>query len=554
MALLSRVGLFCFCWPESLMPLIDIVTMRGMIPRVAGQLLPDEAASLAQDCAFDRGIITPLRDDLGVGVQFPFTPKTIFHYYGEFWFAWGGLVEVMRSPIAQDQYNRVYFTDGAYPKLTYDAIATGGSNKPTAWYRLGVPAPTTPPGVQSITPPSGGKDDDPTDDETRFYVETYVTGLGEEGAPGPASGKITITIPGSTVVVGLSPAPTNNSNITRRRLYRSVSGGGLADYLLVADLPIATVSYSDSKKDGELGPVLETYGYLMPPDKMRGICQMANGICAGFAGNAVLFSEPYLPYAWPEKYKMTTEHDIVAIAAIDTALIVGTKGYPYLFQGASPSSITGQKLSSVQQACVSARSMVALDGLVLYASPDGLVGVGADGGHLVTESLITREQWQALRPETMRAWYSEGKYVALTDSHGFVFDPKSGDFRWLSGRWDAAVPDMQMDALMLAKGTQLFQWRGGSAPLSMRWRSKEFILPPGVRLGVARLMGESLGSVGFSLWLDGVKVFELAAGSVPETGFRLPPLRGRRWQVEVTGTAAVERIMLGGSVSEVSAL
>ena len=47
MALLSRVGLFCFCWPESLMPLIDIVTMRGMIPRVAGQLLPDEAAALA---------------------------------------------------------------------------------------------------------------------------------------------------------------------------------------------------------------------------------------------------------------------------------------------------------------------------------------------------------------------------------------------------------------------------------------------------------------------------------------------------------------------------
>ncbi|MBL0585096.1 hypothetical protein JD496_04365 [Aeromonas caviae] len=536
------------------MPLIDIVTMRGMVPRVEDHLLPDEAATLAQDCQFDRGSVAPLMQDKQAGISFPVNPVTLFHYYGDHWFAWSKLVEVMRSPIAQDQYNRVYFTDGEFPKLTYDAIATAGSSKPTSWYRLGVPAPATPPNMQSVTPPIGSKDDDPTDDETRFYVETYVTGLGEEGAPGPASGKITITIPGSTVVVGLSPAPTNNSNITRRRLYRSVSGGGLADYLLVADLPIATVSYSDSKKDGELGPVLETYGYSMPPEKMRGICQMANGICAGFVGNAVLFSEPYLPYAWPEKYKLTTEHDIVAIAAIDTALIVGTKGYPYLFQGASPSSITGQKLSSVQQACVSARSMVALDGLVLYASPDGLVGVGADGGHLVTEGIITREQWQALKPETLRAWYSEGKYVALTDINGFVFDPKSGDLRWLSGRWDAAVPDMQLDALMLAKGTQLFQWRGGGAPLSMRWRSKEFVLPPGVRLGVARLMGESLGSVGFSLWLDGVKVFELAAGSVPETAFRLPPLRGRRWQVEVTGTAAVERIMLGCSVSEVSAL
>lgn len=536
------------------MPLIDIVTMRGMVPRVEDHLLPDEAATFARDCQFDRGSVAPLMQDKQCGVSLPTTPVSLFHYYGDHWFAWDKLVDVMRSPIAQDQYNRVYFTDGEFPKLTYDAIATSGSNKPTSWYRLGVPAPATPPNMQSVTPPDGSKDDDPTDDETRFYVETYVTGLGEEGAPGPASGKVTITIPGSTVVVGLSPAPTSDSNITRRRLYRSVSGGGIADYLLVADLPIATVSYSDSKKDSELGPVLETYDYSMPPEKMRGICQMANGICAGFVGNAVLFSEPYLPYAWPEKYKLTTEHDIVAIAAIDTALIVGTKGYPYLFQGASPSSITGQKLSSVQQACVSACSMVALDGLVLYASPDGLVGVGADGGHLVTEGIITREQWQALRPDTLRAWYSEGKYVALTDSHGFVFDPKSGDLRWLSDRWDAAVPDMQLDALMLAKGAQLYQWRGGSVPLAMRWRSKEFVLPPGVRLGVARLMGESLSSVGFSLWLDGVKVFELAAGAVPDTAFRLPPLRGRRWQVEVTGTAAVERIVLGGSVAEVSAL
>ncbi|KAL8195924.1 UNVERIFIED_CONTAM: hypothetical protein K2H54_000093 [Gekko kuhli] len=38
------------------------------------------------------------------------------------------------------------------------------------------------------------------------------------------------------------------------------------------------------KRTAKLGPVLETYDYTMPPDKMRGICQMANGICAGFAG------------------------------------------------------------------------------------------------------------------------------------------------------------------------------------------------------------------------------------------------------------------------------
>ena len=551
MALLSRAGLFRFCLSEIPMPVLDIVTMRGTMPRVEPHLLSDEVAVIARDCHFDHGVISPLEDDASAGVELPIVPTTLFHY-GQHWFAWNKVVEAIRSPIAQDQYGRVYYTDGEYPKVTHAQIATGGSNKPTAWYRLGIPAPGVPVGVGTITPPVGGVDDDLTDDETRFYVDTFVTAMGEEGPPGPVSGKVNIGIPGSSVTLMLSPPTTQNSNITKRRIYRSVSGGGLADYLLVAELPIAQASFVDIREDGELGPVLETYGYTMPPDGMRGICQMANGICAGFVGNAVLFSEPFLPYAWPDKYKLTTEHDIVAIAAIDTALIVGTKGYPYIFQGVSPSSVTGQKLAYVPQACVSGRSMVALDGVVLYASPDGLVGVGSDGGNLVTESIISRAQWQAMKPETMRAWYNEGKYVALTDTHGFIFDPKSGDFRWLSGRWDAAVPDMQLDALMLAKGSKVYRWQGGRTSKPMVWRSKEFVLPPGERLGCARVMSEEPDAIAFTLIVDGVRVFSLAAGEVPKTGFRLPPLRGRRWQVEVGGVAKVERVMLASSMAEVS--
>ena len=53
------------------------------------------------------------------------TPKPLFHHYDENWFSRVDCVEVMRSPIAQDQYNRFYYTDGIYPKVTDDAIATG---------------------------------------------------------------------------------------------------------------------------------------------------------------------------------------------------------------------------------------------------------------------------------------------------------------------------------------------------------------------------------------------------------------------------------------------
>ncbi|MGL6336900.1 hypothetical protein [Aeromonas jandaei] len=277
------------------MPLIDIVTMRGMVPRVVDHLLPDEAATLAQDCHFDRGVVAPLMADKAVGSTLPIIPKTLFHYYGAYWFAWNKQVEVMRSPIAQDQYNRVYFTDGEYPKLTYDAIATGGTVKPTAWYRLGVPAPATPPNMQSITPPAGGIDEDPTDDETRFYVETYVTGLGEEGAPGPASGKVTVTIPGSSVVVGLSPVPTNNSNITRRRLYRSVSGGGLADYLLVAELPIAAMTYNDSKRAVSLGRFLRPTGMPCLPKSYVGSARWQTASVLGLLAIPCSLPSPICP-------------------------------------------------------------------------------------------------------------------------------------------------------------------------------------------------------------------------------------------------------------------
>jgi len=144
-------GPFCFLPAENPMSAIDIVTMRGVTPRVEPHLLSDEVAVVARDCHFDHGVISPIEEDASAGVVLPITPTTLFRY-GEHWFAWNKVVEAMRSPIAQDEYQRVYYTDGEYPKVTHAQIATGGSAKPTAWYRLGVPAPGVP--VAPMTKPA----------------------------------------------------------------------------------------------------------------------------------------------------------------------------------------------------------------------------------------------------------------------------------------------------------------------------------------------------------------------------------------------------------------
>ncbi|HDI1197363.1 TPA: hypothetical protein IMJ33_005973, partial [Salmonella enterica] len=202
------------------MPAIDIVSMRGEMPRVLPHMLPDGSAVLARNCHFRFGVITPVMGDSDVVREFPVKPVTVFHYRDNFWFSWSNVTDVIRSPVAQDPYGRVYYTDGQYPKVTSAQIATSGSGPyPSASYRLGVPAPegtitctvNEPPKEENKS--SSVDEGDPTDDETRFYTQTFVTDYGEEGSPGPQSLELTVK-KGGSVDLTMQPPPLQNSNIT----------------------------------------------------------------------------------------------------------------------------------------------------------------------------------------------------------------------------------------------------------------------------------------------------------------------------------------------------
>ncbi|MGL4486138.1 MAG: hypothetical protein ACRCUG_03915 [Yersinia sp. (in: enterobacteria)] len=542
------------------MPIIDITTMRGEMPRIAPYLLPEHAATVARNCHFRYGVITPVMADVDTGKTFDLRPTTVFRYRDDDWFAWPDVVDAIRSPVAQDKYNRVYFTDGKYPKVTSNDIATQGRGSfPAVSFRLGIPAPNNPIEVSRIIPPPDHGDDEPTDDDTRFYVETYVTGYGEEGPPGPVSQEVTIVYPGSTVNLALQPPGSQNSNITRRRIYRSTTGGGVADYLLLVELPIGVLTYQDALPDKALGPVLETEHYLMPPDNLTGLCMMANGIAAGFAGNEVMFSEAYLPYAWPDSYKQSTEHDIVAIAPIGTGLVAGTTGRPYLFSGITPSNITNIQLP-VMQSCISRRSMVNMDSFVLYASPNGLVSVDGEGNaRVATESIIEPRQWRKdFNPESIKAWQVEGEYLAIYQTAkstlaGFIFDPQAMDIRHLTTIFDTAFNDLVLDRLYAVKGNKLYLSQSGSNPLPFTWRSKPFLTLAGTSFSCLRVMSESLIRVGINLIVNDLLALSLPPGSLIDGLIRLPPITGCKWIIEVWGNAQVNRITLSTSMREMPA-
>ncbi|PSV11654.1 hypothetical protein C0W59_19160 [Photobacterium kishitanii] len=530
--------------------LIDIPLMRGEVPRLKPHLLPNEAAVIAKDCCFENGIIRPLFNDLAIATL-PIEAKTLFKYTDDHWFVWNKRIEAIHNPMAQDKWQRVYFSGENKPKVTAQDIAIGVVS-PAASYDLGVPAPSSAPVINRIDSSTGSEPEegqpDIFDDETRFYIQTFVTRFGEEGAPSKPSTELLVEKPGSTVYVGLSRLNTNTNNITHTRLYRTVTSSVGAEYMLVAELPIAQVEYADSAKTLN-APIVETWDYDVPDEKMRGLCVMANGICAGFAGNEVMFSEAFLPYVWPKQYRGTTEHQIVGIAAIGTSLVVVTKGYPYIFGGVTPSAINGTKIGS-EQACVSKESIVVVNGTVIYASPDGLIAIGSDGAITITDQLMTRRQWQTKIPHTIKAWGSEGMYIALYEGGGFIFDPVSQDFRELSNRWDCAYEDLERDQLVIVQGNEMCFWQGGDSYLSGLWRSKVFQLPVDSLMSCARVVSTEINQLSLKIFGDGQLVYSLNKGEVPHNGFRLPAIRATNWQIEVSGRAEVERLMVASSMQE----
>lgn len=543
------------------MPAIDIISMHGEMPRVLPHMLPDGYAALAQNCHFRFGVITPVNDDEKSGVTFGINPETLFLYSQNKWFTWSGIVDVVRSPVAQDPYGRVYYTDGQYPKVTSAQIATSGSGPyPANSYRLGVPAPESAITCSVLNPPpvEGTEEDDATEDETRFYTQTFVTAYGEEGPPGPQSPEVTVK-KGGSVDLTMQPPPLQNSNITRRRIYRSVSGDGNADFLLVTELDVGVLSFHDDLLAEQLGPSLETWHYVMPPDNMTGLCMMANGIAAGFAGNEVMFSEAFLPYAWPDSYRQTTEDDIVAIAPVGTALVIATKGQPYLFSGVSPSNISGAKLP-LTQACVSRQSMVVMDGFVLYAGTNGLVSVSGDGNALIaTEKILSPEQWRDMfNPSSVKAYQYRGEYVArYTKTDGsqavFIFSPQDMDIRHMNMTFDTAYNDTSTDTLYLVKGLELSVSQGANTPLPLVWRSKTFIAQEGTSFSCLRIKAPYPERVGISVFADGQPVIQLSPGVLSGSVLKLPPVTGREWYLEVAGFGQVERVTLSTSMTEMPA-
>jgi hypothetical protein len=538
-----------------------VSTFMGMRPAVTPDLLQPNESQLALNCKFRSGSLEPFLGlgTPGAGVTFAGGVVKTIYRFGQssssevlYWFQFTTDVDVVKGAVDGDTEERTYWTDGTYPKKGTAAMVTTSTPYPSSSLRMGLPAPAT-----ALTATVSGTATNASDPaETVTYTYTYVSSWGEEGPPAPASTSVNWK-PGQTInITAMAVGPGGAYSLSGKRIYRSATGSQSTKFQLVnteGDVAIATTTYTDTKLTAVLGEVLPTTGWLEPPDNMIGLTAMANGIMAGFFGNTVCFCEPFIPYAWPVRYRQSTDAPVVGIAAFDQSLFVGTTQGIYIFTGAHPSAMSADKLA-VAQSCVSKRSIVPLMSGVMFASPDGLMRVSATGIDNVTDAIMTREAWQAYVPSSFSAYESDNRYIAFFDTGsrqaGLIFSFGAAPSLTETDLYaTAGYRDRQRDALYLVVGNVLKKWDMGSVTTA-DWTSGVHRFQSEQTFACARVDAAAY-PVTFKVYADGaLKHTQTVANN---QAFTLPAnFRSARWHFQIQTTSKVRSFEYASSRQEMA--
>lgn len=577
------------------MTIIKLAAFTGESPRTAPRLLSDTAAQVARSVRLEDGELTPFRRPFvidTVKAQVQGVVKTIYRHLGD-WLAWDKIVHCVPGPVAQD---RLYYTGDGKPKMRVDG----------AIYGLALTAPST-----KLTATVTGTVDT-TLSATRLYVYTRVTQFGEESEPCPISSDVVVSPGLSVTLSGFEAAPAGRG-YTKQRIYRSQTGTqGGANLYFVDERDDSAANYVDTLPATSFSEPLPSLEWNPPPDGLTGLVNMPNGMMAGYVGKDLYFCEPYRPHAWPVKYMLSANYDITGLAVSGSTLVVGTKGTPVLVGGTTPDTMTMEH-AELSMPCVSLQGMVDMGYSAIYPSNDGLVMVQNGIPNVISEPLMTRDQWQELNPATMVCSQFYGRFYAsysytdknLTVQNGTLIFDISGAQPYLIRSQHSATAmfyDVTDNKLYMAIGTSVYEW---DSPLAENdvytYRSKAFVTPEPTSFGVilveadprgsyqadlasaasaqkVRLANEALFAtkhIGGTMDDEALDILAINSDGLQPMPFeasiainiyaddkflatittignavRIPPKLARQWEIEVTGTIAIDQITIARTAQE----
>ena len=272
---------------------------------------------------------------------------------------------------------------------------------------------------------------------------------------------------------------------------------GVTDYAFIDDYTVEGLTQ-----------ILDTDDYDPPHEDMKGIRLAHNNILIGFFGNELCFSEPSQAHAWPEKYRLKFDEDIVDAVPVAGRILVLTTGYPYLVEGFTPESIRASKMDYFFP-CLSKPSVVEMLGGVAWSTHRGLaIYSPTSGATIVTQSVHSEDTWnQTLDATTLKGHLFEGKYYGSHSTGAFIYefdpanasDPKSGSWTDCTQKFSAAFsePNTGRSFIIKDEGSPsgvVHEWDSEDyqlGALPMHWKSKRFITPSFVNFGAARIVSEA---------------------------------------------------------------
>ena len=347
----------------------------------------------------------------------------------------------------------------------------------------------------------------------------------------------------------------------------------------------ATYDFTDDFNFRSLLNILSSNDYDAPPEDLQGVTVIQNSIMAGFVGNDVYFTEPGQFHAWPVKYKISLEYNIVGMVALGSDLLVMTEGFPYVISGSDPAVLSTTRYAT-NYPCLSKRSIVQADVGVMYATHEGLALASFVGGvQIATAPAHSPDTWNAaLDPSTIVGAFYDSMYFGSHSTGSFFYRRSQdgqtpGDFVDHELTFTATWFDPLTGALYYTTGDDgdIVRWDDPAQPnADFAWKSKVFISQVPFNMGAARVVADYTGVAVSPIWGDydvewgsadvdwfvsepitfklyANKNLVLTTTRSNSDVFRLPAgYKTDTYEVEVDGTIRVRAIHLGETPSSLT--
>lgn len=309
----------------------------------------------------------------------------------------------------------------------------------------------------------------------------------------------------------------------------------------------------------KLEGVIQTECFDDPPDTLIGLIKVSPGVMAGFIGNKVYMTEPFMPYAWPQTapkdYTFELDADVVGLGSYNHTLIAITTEKPVILVGL-PGAIHPVILHD-PKAGTARKNIVSTPDGVMYAAKDGVYLISDTGGKLLTGDYFTRAGFGALSLANTCALYWDGKYILFfTNSNvAYVFDFQNGNVVTLS-----LVAASVVYATQIAENSQplilqaltdgnyhIRELFAASTNMTATWKSKVFVHKK-TSLARFQVLGEQSPTYPVTVTISGNGSAKVNGSSVTDEGVKtIPDGTWQKTEIQVSATIEISSIAVASS-------